>query len=431
MSTSSAISNGSNWSLVKKIAFRFFFFLFGLFIILHNNGAFPKFAYLIQYPNQVLFNFVPWFSKSILGYNFQFNNVPNGSGDTSYSWVLLLLILLVSIIGCVIWSILDRKRKSYHAAYYWLVVLIRFYLAFTLIMYGAVKIIKLQLPDPSLYRLFQTFGESSPMGLAWTFLGFSKGYNMFMGIIEVSAFLLLFRKTMVIGALLSLATCVQIMAVNYFYDVPVKIVSTALVLMCLFILAPNFVRIFRFFIGHDNQQLVRIYKPKFKRIWIAKLSYAGKYLFIGFYLFVLIEMVISMNKINGANISKPFMYGVYDVKVMSRNGIELQPLITDSIRWKQMLLTKAGFLRIKTMDDSLSNFSVVFDRERKKLDLYSQNRENIHFKLSYKTIGKDNLEFFGLRNKDSVFISLKGKDLKKILLTNRGFHWISEYPYNR
>ena len=67
------------------------------------------------------------------------------------------------------------------------------------------------------------------MGLAWTFLGFSKGYNLFMGVAELMAGLLLFRRTVAIGAIITLMTTANVMAVNYFYDVPVKIVSTALV----------------------------------------------------------------------------------------------------------------------------------------------------------------------------------------------------------
>ncbi|MGY0037489.1 hypothetical protein [Pedobacter sp. NJ-S-72] len=104
-----------------------------------------------------------------------------------------------------------------------------------LIKYGMAKIIKLQFPFPSNYRMIQAYGDSSPMGLAWTFLGFSKGYNLFMGIAEVMGILLLFRRTLTIGAIIALMTTANVMAINYFYDVPVKILSTALVLMCIFI----------------------------------------------------------------------------------------------------------------------------------------------------------------------------------------------------
>jgi hypothetical protein len=72
------------------------------------------------------------------------------------------------------------------------------------------------------------------MGLAWAFLGFSKGYILFMGLAEICAGLLLFRRTMTFGAIITLMTAMNVMAVNYFYDVPVKILSTHLVLMTLF-----------------------------------------------------------------------------------------------------------------------------------------------------------------------------------------------------
>lgn len=170
----SALQNNTPWNSYKKISFRFFFLLLSLFIILNNNGDFTFLSSVLQLPNLVLHDLIPWFSKHIIHYNYDFTIYTNGSGDTSYDWVLLLFIFLVSVIGSIIWSILDRKRKSYNTAYYWLVVLVRFYLAFTLILYGAIKVIKLQFPDPSLMRLLQPFGNASPMGLAWTFLGFLK-----------------------------------------------------------------------------------------------------------------------------------------------------------------------------------------------------------------------------------------------------------------
>ena len=37
----------------------------------------------------------------------------NGSGDTSYAWAQLWLYLSIAAIACVVWTILDRKRRNY------------------------------------------------------------------------------------------------------------------------------------------------------------------------------------------------------------------------------------------------------------------------------------------------------------------------------
>jgi len=426
-----ALQTNAPWNLYKKIAFRFFFILLPLFIILNNNGAFAIISGILQLPSLVLHKFIPWFSEHIIHYNYDFTIYTNGSGDTSYDWVLLLFIFLVSLIGCMIWSVLDRKRKSYNAAYYWLVVLVRFYLAFTLILYGLVKVIKLQFPDPSLTRLLQPFGDASPMGLAWTFLGFSKGYNIFMGIVEVSAVLLLFRRTVVVGAFLSLAATAHVMSMNYFFDVPVKLLSTALVVMSLFILAPHFLTLYRFFLKYESQQLDKMYRPSFKKRWLYISAYSIKYLYITVSIGLLLYTFSQQTKTYGSAAPKPFLYGIYNVERMKFKGKVLAPLTSDNTRWKQMIISYPGYARVKTMDDSTLNFSTVFNTKKKEIVLNSQDKESAQYILNYSLIGKDKLIISGLKGRDSVSVSFKKKDLKDFRLINRGFHWVNEYPYNR
>jgi len=426
-----ALRSHRPWNIYKKISFRFFFLLLPLFIILNNNGAFTFIAGVLQLPNAVLHQFIPWFAKNIIHYNYDFSIYTNGSGDTSYDWLLLLFIFLISVIGCIVWSVLDRKRKSYNTAYYWLVVLVRFYLAFTLILYGLIKVIKLQFPDPSLNRLLQPFGDASPMGLAWTFLGFSKGYNIFMGIVEVSAVLLLFRRTVIVGAFLSLAATAHVMSMNYFFDVPVKLLSTALVVMSLFILAPHFLKLYRFFINYESQQLDKMYQPTFKKRWLYFAAYGIKYLYIAASIATLLYTFIGQRKTYGSAAPKPFLYGIYNVKDMMLKGKSLPPLTTDSSRWKQMIISYPGYARVKKMNDSTINFTTVFDQKKKELILKSTHSDSTKYSLTYNIIGKDSLYISGLKGRDSISVSFKQKDLKDFRLINRGFHWISEYPYNR
>ena len=44
----------------------------------------------------------------------------NGSGDTSYAYAQILLYLSVAVIACVLWSVLDHKRRDYGRLNYWL-----------------------------------------------------------------------------------------------------------------------------------------------------------------------------------------------------------------------------------------------------------------------------------------------------------------------
>jgi hypothetical protein len=82
----------------------------------------------------------------------------------------------LALIATIAWSLVDRKRRNYTRLHEWLRVYVRFALGVTMIGYGSYKVIQSQFPPPSLDRLLQPFGDASPMGLLWTFMGASGSY---------------------------------------------------------------------------------------------------------------------------------------------------------------------------------------------------------------------------------------------------------------
>lgn len=86
------------------------------------------------------------------------------------------------------------------------------------------------------------------MGVLWSFAGASRPYEIFVGCAELLGGILLVvpRKTM-LGALVCLAGLIQVFMLNMTYDVPVKLFSFHLLLMSLFLLAPDLPRLCRFF----------------------------------------------------------------------------------------------------------------------------------------------------------------------------------------
>jgi hypothetical protein len=64
----------------------------------------------------------------------------------------------------------------------------------------------------------------------------------------LGALLLIFPKTTMLGALVALADMTQVFVLNMTCDVPVKLLSFHLLLMALFLLAPDMSRLCRFFV---------------------------------------------------------------------------------------------------------------------------------------------------------------------------------------
>ena len=435
----------SSWKLSRKISFRFFCSFFVLYIFPFPLNSFPFGAEINKISEKILgwyygaFEYVtafwhwliPGVGKNLLNLNKPITIFTNGSGDTTYDYVFLLTIVLLSILICIAWSVLDRNRKNYNTAYYWLCVLLRYFLAVIMLSYGFSKVFHLQMPYPYLSRLVQPYGDSSPMGLVWTYVGQSKAFSALVGWSEVICGLLLFfRKTTLVGALFSLIVMGNIVAVNFCYDVPVKLFSSVLEIMALYLAAPYLKKMYQALIQHKPTHINNYYQPVFTKKWQVIGIKVLKILIIADALFSGVKGSIDQGKQYGDNAPKPPLYGIYNTDLVIRNNDTIPPLTTDTSRWKQLIIQANNYARIKLMNDSMVNYSFKVDTILKKAAGYSYLDTSNEINFHYIKDG-DYLLLNGKIKNDSMFIKLKRFDEKNFRLMSRGFHWINEYPYNR
>src|ERR1044072_3172483 len=237
------------WHIAKRIAFRFILAYFVLYIFPFPVEQLPFTTTLIEKYTNFWHAIVPWVGKHLLHLSYDITVFENGGGDTTYIYVQLLCFLTLAAAAALIWSALDRRRLSYERLHQWLRLYIRFSLASAMIGYGAIKIIPLQMPAPYLTRLIEPYGDSSPMGLLWTFIGASKGFEIFTGCSEMlGGVLLILPRTTMLGALICLADTTQIFILNMCYDVPVQLYSFHLLVMSVFLLAPDLKRLTNLFL---------------------------------------------------------------------------------------------------------------------------------------------------------------------------------------
>ena len=373
-----------------------------------------------------------WIGKDILHLSYPITVFTNGSGDTTYDYIVIFFIAVVSLIAAITWSLIDKKTKTYNKLFYWLCVIVRYYVAITMFSYGFVKVFKLQFPFFSPDRLLEPYGNSSPMGLAWNFLGFSKGYNYVMGFAELSSgILLLFRRTTTLGAIVTLVVAGNIMAINYCFDVPVKLLSTALVVMALFLLAKDIHRVVNFFFLNKPTNAANIAAPVFRKKWQNIATVILKY---GLILYVAITNVLQATeamKEYGDVAPKPPLYGIYNVEYFIRNNDTIAPLATDTTRWKKLIVSYPEYSFVQFMNDSTKGFAFKPDTIKKRIEIFSYNDTTKKSNLVYSFPQKDILLLTGKLDSNSVVIKMRKYDLKNFRLINRGFHWVNEYPYNR
>ena len=159
-----AIPETRRWNLATRIAFRF------------------ACCYLLLYPLSagMWSSITPWVVVRVFHLSVPATvSRSGGSGDTALGYAERFCILAAAVSAAILWSVLDRRRKNYHELHLWLRIYLRYLLAFVLFSYGFVKIFPLQMPPPTFARLIEPYGEFSPMGVLWSFIGVSTAYSFF------------------------------------------------------------------------------------------------------------------------------------------------------------------------------------------------------------------------------------------------------------
>lgn len=130
---------------------------------------------------------------------------------------------------------------------------VRLLLAVAMLYYGFAKIVLGQFGVADMGDALVTQGEMSPMGMLWRMVAFSPLFQGLGGVAEAGAALaLLWRRSVPLGALIAAADMSLVLVLNIGYDVPVKQIATALLIMSLLVLIPWMPRLARAFIGQSE-----------------------------------------------------------------------------------------------------------------------------------------------------------------------------------
>jgi hypothetical protein len=412
------------WGLAKRILFRFTCVYFFLYIFPFPLDLIPYVDVAIA-PYQTLWqSFVPWVGQRVFGV--EITVFTNGSGDTTYDYVRVFCFAVLAALAALVWTLLDRKRAHYARLDEWLRVYVRFSLAVAMISYGAYKVIPSQFPSPPLDRLLQPFGDASPMGLLWTFIGASKSYEFFSGAAEMlGGLLLIARRTTLLGALVCIGVMGNVVMLNFSYDVPVKLYSSHLLLMAVFLALPDVRRLANLFLFNRAAEPAEI-RPLFKRVWLNRVGLACRTLLIagitGFTLFGSLQSEFA---------SKSPFYGIWNVDELEIDG-QLRPaLVTDASRWRRVVFDYPSMLGIQLMSDSRQRFFLKMDPAQGIFNLTKRDDPQWKSALSYRQTAPGVLSLEGTMDGQKIRARIRRIGNPKFLLVDRGFHWINEYPFNR
>jgi hypothetical protein len=427
-------SRTPHWGLATRVAFRFCFVYFGLYCVATQilGSLFPIPKVDIPDPStlwptrQIVF----WIAAHVFGSKLPLVYTGSGSGDKTFDWVLVFCLLVFATLVTVLWSLLDRKRENYVTLHKWFRLFIRFALAGQLIGYGMDKAIPLQMPFPYLTRLLEPFRNFSPMGVLWSSIGASRSYEIFAGCAELlGGVLLISPRTTMLGALVCMADMTEVFMLNMTYDVPVKLLAFHLILLSLFLLAPDLRRLEDFFF--HNRAVAPSAEPQlFNTRRANRVAFTVQIIF-GIWL-------IGMNAYSGwvdwhtygGARPKSVLYGIWNVDELSIDGQIRSPLLIDYDRWRRAVFDFPEQMSFQRMDDSFVGYGATINPNDKTIALTKGSDKNWKANFTFQR-AEDQLILDGNMDGHKIHAQMSLLDRNKFMLVSRGFHWIQEYPFNR
>lgn len=417
------------WGSGKLILFRFIF----LYLVLYNFpfplNVIPVVSGLAEYYTQFWQMIVVWVGKTV--FQKDITVFANGSGDTTSDYILVFCYAAVSIIAAFIWTFNDAKRTNYSRLFRFLHVYVRYVLAITMITYGTAKIIQSQFPGPSLDRLLEPYGDSSPMGLLWTFMGFSYAFNIFTGLGEtVGGLLLIFKRTTCLGGLTLVAVLANVVILNFTYDVPVKLYSAHLLLMTFFVLLPDMERLVNFLLLNKSVEPV-IYRPLLANESLnRRLSIIAKSLVIVFTIFTLYQ-TNELRKMYGDLAPKSPFYGIWNVEELEIANEPQPALLSNETRWRRVVFDNPRTFAVQLVNDTRNRYVLETDLGKRTFSLSKRDEPNWATTLNYSQPDSEQMILEGTFENKPLRAKLRRTETRKFLLMERGFNWINEFPFNR
>jgi uncharacterized membrane protein YphA (DoxX/SURF4 family) len=403
------------WPLSLRIAFRFAFAYFLLYCAPFPLDWIPYADQAGQWVDGFWHAVVPWVGLHVLHLPRPITIFENGSGDTTFNWVQVGCFLVIAALATVLWSILDRKRPNYDRLYRWSRLYLRLWLGSILCSYGASKVIQSQFPPPALSTLIVPYGQHSPMGLLWTFMGMSKAYNVFAGSAEMLAgILLLVPRFTTLGALLCVAVMSNVFMLNMSYDVPVKLFSFHLLVAALILAGPDLSNVARFFVCKRAARLT-IDRPFFAN---QRLNLAGLILQLLFAAFLVGTDIYSSLQNQVTGVDRSALYGVWSVEHAN-------------VDWQQVVFDDYGYLVLQSREGTMQYYLQKTNAPTRTITISSYRDKHFKGVLRFIQMSPNRLRLWGHLGNRRIVASLQRVDASKFLLLHRGFHWISEHPFNR
>ncbi len=418
------------WSLQRRLGFRFVASLVLLWLVPFPCGFVPGTGWVTNAFTRAWTALVTTVGTLVLHRSVSIE--ASNSSDKLGDWLQLGLLFVLAAVAAAVLSAVDRRRWDYERASRWLDAYLRFFVGATLLTYGFDKVFHAQFVSPSPWKLEERFGEASPMGLLWTFMGYSTPYSIFTGLAEVvPAILLFFRRTATLGALLLALVMTNVVLLNFCYDVPVKIFSTELWLASVYLAAPRFVALFDVLV-RGRPVAAWSPTPLFARAGLDRAARIGGVALGAWFVYsAAVEFWHVAQHRSALVASSTGPAGLWDVVAETRDGALVAT--DDATHWQRLGISAHDttlLLSYRRVDGEYERQYFVVDRGKKTLTIDpdpGEPRETWTFSQP----DEDHLMLSGALDGHTRVIELRrDRSRRAWRLMTRGFHLVNNGAYN-
>ncbi len=319
-------------------------------------------------------------------------------------FTLTALILLIALFYAFKWAFQKNEDvgKASLSMAFWQAV-IRYGVAFDLIMFGLQKYFHLQFSMP-LGLLDFPFSNLSGQDLTFAYFAHSFGFVIFLGTSQVvGAILLLFSRTKLVGVFVLLPVMINITLLNYFYDMDFGQLIHAIILLValLYFLFTEYKMLYAFFFKvKSNLPSVNFKNGSTKNI----LRYSA--------IFIPVALVATYRFPE----SNPSLYGRYAVTDLSINGQKINSSLCKDSVLSVVYFDQNGDCIFEYNDQNkrlIGNYR--FNEQTKKLSVAWRYPASMHDTLSGSISNlhaNASMNINGTMGKQDVEIHLKEEKIK-------------------
>lgn len=304
-----------------------------------------------------------------------------------HSFTGWLWAFLAAFLAALLWLSVDKRFTLHFDDWYYSIrVLLRYRLAIALFGYGIILLFSLQAPYPSLSDLHTKYGYFLPWKIYYHSLAVSSAsYQSTLGSIEIFAgILLLFRRTTVIGASIAAFLLINVVLVNFAYELGDHVVSVYLFIISVFLIGYDAPRLYRLLVI-EKTALADSFHPS-HNVTFNRLRIVLKSLFvllIVFYGFMVFKSSRTDRWPYPTDLGIPNAEGFYDVSRFNYNGTDHPYSLTDSLRWENVVFEKWNTLSIEI------NHVVPINLDNPKIQY-----QRSPFRRTYENIGNGERLFY-------------------------------------